>query len=396
MFKLSAGLLLVFAPLTASANEFSLSGFADVNAGYQFGRVRDSAAQAMFESFGLDPHPKSSQSGFGLVGTDFTLTSELSDTLVYLGEVNLQVERGQSTEFEFDVERMYFRKAFNPTVNIQAGLFFTPIGYFNRNLYSRAWMMVSAQVPDLFEEELGLVPTHTVGVQLDGGFTLPGSHRLEYAVSAGNGRAIDPVANIYARDEDPWRSATAMLEWVLPGEHKDLRFGVSGWHDIISTYRVSQMGQIRSVSDPTTEAIRMRELGAVLHAVYRGKWFSVLAEAVAQRHTVTEGVVDASDRRTTLFGVVAEASVNLGEDGRWKPYVRYDRVSLPGIDGGPYLGLRLEGDEISRFYVPDTQMVIAGAAWDPSTNQRIKLEYSLALDGVRPQHAVVVQSAFGF
>jgi hypothetical protein len=396
MLKLSIATVLVCAPLTARAGEFSLSGFADVNAGYQFGSVRNAEAQEMFETFGLDPYAKSSQSGFGLVGTDFTLTSELSDSLVYLAEVNLQVERGQSTAFEFDVERMYFRKTFKPTFNLQAGLFFTPIGYFNRNLYSRAWMMVSAQVPDLFEEELGLIPTHTVGVQIDGRFELPADHRLEYAVSVGNGRATDPVANVYARDDNPWRSATAMLEWVLPGTHKDFRFGLSGWHDIIQTYRVAQMGETRSIADPTTQAVRMRELGASLHAVYRGKQISVLAEAVAQRHTAIEGMVDPGDDRTTLLGVVAEISLNIGEDARWKPYVRYDRVSLPGDDGGPYLGLRLDGDEISRYYVPDTEMVIAGVAWDPSVNQRLKLEYSLALDGVRPQHAIVVQSAFGF
>jgi hypothetical protein len=388
--------LLVCAPLVASANEFSLSGFADVNAGYLFGKVRNAEAERMFESFGLDPHPKSSQSGFGLVGTDFTLTSELSESLVYLAEVNLQVERGQSTEFEFDVERMFFRKAFKPTFNVQAGLFFTPIGYFNRNLYSRAWMMVSAQVPDLFEEELGLIPTHTVGIQIDGQFELSSGHRLEYTVSGGNGRSIDPVANVYARDDNPWQSATAMLEWVLPGEHKDFRFGLSGWHDVIKTYSVGQMGEVRSIIDPTTEAIRMRELGTSLHAVYRAKWFSILAEGVAQRHTVIEGMVDPSSRRTTLLGLVVEGSLNLGDNGAWKPYVRYDQVAVPGVDGGPYLGLRLDGDELSRFYVPDTQVVITGVAWDPSANQRLKLEYSLALDGVRPQHALVVQSAFGF
>jgi hypothetical protein len=396
MLKLSTVVLLVCAPGPAAANEFSLSGFADINAGFQVGGVRNQAARAMFDAYGLDPYAKSSQSGFGIVGTDFTLTSELSDTLVYLAEVNLQVERGQATAFEFDVERMYFRKTFNPKLNIQAGLFFTPIGYFNRNMYSRAWMMVSAQIPDLFEEELGLIPTHTVGVQVDGRLKLPANHQLEYTVSAGNGRAVDPVANVYARDDNPWRSATAMLEWILPGEHKDFRFGLAGWHDIIATYRVGQMGETRSIIDPTTQGLRLRELGASFHAVFRGKRFNLIGEAVAQRHHVIEGVADPGQRTTMLYGVVAEASINLGKEGRWKPYVRYDRTSLPGADGGAYLGLRLDGDELSRFFVPQTELAIAGLTWDPSAKQRLKLEYSMALDGVRSQHAFVIQSAFGF
>jgi hypothetical protein len=130
---------------SARAQDLSLNGFGDMNYGYRFGPPANASAATSFEAFGEDIAPKNSHSGFGLVGTDFVITAELPADIVYLGEINFQVERGQQSEFEVDVERMFLEKRFVEQFNLQAGLFFTPIGYFNRTLYSRAYLMVSAQ-----------------------------------------------------------------------------------------------------------------------------------------------------------------------------------------------------------------------------------------------------------
>ncbi len=380
----------------AAAQDLSVNGFGDFNYGYRFGPPADANAAAQFEAFGEDIAPKSSHSGFGVVGTDFVVTAELPADIVYLGEINFQVERGQQSEFEVDVERMFLEKRFIEELNLQAGIFFTPVGYFNRTLYSRAYLMVSAQVPDLFEEELGFVPTHTIGAQLHGQFSLGGEHRLGYAVSAGNGRSKDPVHNVYARDDDGWRSMTAMLEWYAPWAN-ELRLGVSGWTDRIRSYRVSQIGEVRDTTDPTTDTMELREIGGSAHLVLKSKWVNLIAEAVVQNHDDQLGNLPADEQSTTLVGGLFEASLNLGPDGAIKPYVRYDRVSLPE-DAGPYLGLRRSGEdtEITRVYVAETNMGIGGVAWDPSPGWRLKLEYSAALTGPRETHSVLAQSAFAF
>ena len=62
------------------------------------------------------------------------------------------------------MERFFVDYKLDERFNLQAGLYFTPIGYNNRFLYARAWLMNSIQVPDFFEEELNLIPTHTIGV----------------------------------------------------------------------------------------------------------------------------------------------------------------------------------------------------------------------------------------
>jgi hypothetical protein len=379
---------------TASAQEVTLNAFGDMNYGYRFGDPASDSAAQRFEAFGEDLHPKSSHSGFGLAGTDFVLTAELPGDIVYLGELNFQVERGEQSEFEIDVERMFFEKRFVPAINLQAGLFFTPIGYFNRTLYSRAFLMTSLQVPDLFEEELGFVPTHTIGVQVHGQFSLPALHRLSYSVSVGNGRGPTPVANVYARDDDGWRSATAMVEWFLPWQD-ETRIGLSGWLDRIESYHLTRLGEVRSIRDDGTPKMKLLETGVDVHFVFKSKRLNLILEGILQNHHDLRGSLPTGERTTRLWGALAEVSLNLGPDGEYKPYVRYDMVELPE-NAGPYFGLRSDDAEITRVYVAETRLGMLGLAWDAASALRLKLEYSVALVGPRERNSIVAQAAFAF
>lgn len=377
----------------AAGQTIALNAFGDVNVGTTFGGPAEAAARTTFDAFGEDPFIKSSHKGFGLVGTDFVLTGDITEDLVYLGEINLQTARGQQSEFEVDVERMFVEKRFAQQLNFQAGLFFTPVGYFNRNLYSRAFFMNSAQVPDLFEEELGLIPTHTIGLQMHGQFSL-GEHRLGYAVSLGNGRGADPVSPIYARDDDAWISPTLMLEWHLPYLN-EMRFGVSGWQDRIQSYQVNNLGEVRSVIDPTTQGMELWEIGGDVHFVAKSTWVNVLAEFVYQRHFGDASQIPGASQRLNLYGGIFEVALNVGPEHVFHPYIRYDHLRVPS-DGGPYLGLRRDGDDLTRVYVSEVSLGIVGIAWDVWSGFRLKAEFSEALRGPRDAHAVVLQTAFAF
>lgn len=384
-------------PQQAQAQEVttSLSAFSDVTYGVLRGGVRNASQAANQEAFGVDPFPKNSNQGFGLVGTDFVLMSELDDHFVYLAEVNLQVMRGKQNEFEFDVERMYLEYRIRPQLNIQAGLFFTPVGYFNRNLYARSWMMISAQVPELFEEENGFVPTHTTGVQARGIFDLGGDHRLSYALSLGNGRSRDPVSNVYARDDDGWRSSTAMLEWLIPA-FRSATLGVSGWYDRISTFYLPTTGSGISTLAPGTQGLRLSELGLSTHVVVFSRWVNFIGEYLWQKHSDRDQVLPATEQNDALQGAFVELSANVLSTGALKPYVRFDYVRLPARGGGAYLSLRGEDTELVRAFVASTKMIIAGASYDFAPRVRLKLEYSQALDGARQRHGLLFQTAFAF
>jgi len=96
----------------------------------------------------------------------------MTDAITFLGEINFQAARSASSEIEIDVERFFVNYRIDPRFNLQGGLYFTPIGVNNRFLYASAWLMNSIRVPDFFEEELNLFPTHSVGVGVNGAATL--------------------------------------------------------------------------------------------------------------------------------------------------------------------------------------------------------------------------------
>lgn len=386
---LTALLLSGFIP-AAAAVDVRFSGFGDAVFGASFGGPADATASDQFAQFGDDPYPQNTHEGFAITGTDFVVIADMSDELRFLGEVNLQAVRGDSSEIELDIERMFVDYSFREGFNVQAGLYFTPIGYFNRFLYSRAWLMHSVQVPDLFEEELNLVPTHTVGAMVYGSRSLSGGHGLNYSFSVGNGRTMVPDAVVYARDPSRAKEYAALVEWLIPGA-RDSRVGLSGWTDAIDSLRVDNAGDV--VLKSTGETIRLREIGVNPYVVFNGGPFSVLYEYVYARQKDRKGNLGGETFK--LGGSIIELAYHM-HGGKTHPYVRYDWTNLSDPDGGPYLALRDLGDSLTRVYIPEFDAVMIGVAHDRTVHNRIKLEYIHHLDGARDRHGIVVQTAYGF
>ncbi len=186
--SIAVAVLLTAAAAPAQAQTLRFSGFGDFVFGAVGGGKVDPAAAQKFATFGSDPDPVNTNRGFGVTGTDFVVLADMTEAMTFLGEINFQTGRGGSSDIEVDVERFFVNYQIDPRFNLQGGLFFTPIGYNNRFLYARAWLMNSIQVPDFFEEELNLFPTHSIGVAAHGEFALRNGHRLAYIVSAANGR----------------------------------------------------------------------------------------------------------------------------------------------------------------------------------------------------------------
>jgi hypothetical protein len=152
---------------------------------------------------------------------------------------------------------------------------------------------------------------------------------------------------------------------------------------------------VRDSLDPTTARMRLLEVGLDLHFVLKTSFVNVMLEGVYQNHHELSRVLSADERNTQLWGGIAEVSVNVGPDGAFKPYVRYDFVELPP-NAGPYLGLRSEGTEFTRVYVAETRMGMVGITWDAASSLRLKLEYSIALKGPRERNSLIAQTAFAF
>jgi len=286
------------------------SGFGDFVAGYTGGDYADPHSRSMFEAFGDDTDPVNTNRGFGVTGTDFVVIADMTESLSFIGEVNLQAGRGISNEIEIDVERFFVDYLIDPKFNLQAGLFFTPIGYNNRFLYARAWLMNSIQVPDFYEEELNLVPTHSIGVLAHGEFSLGGDHRLGYAASVGNGRAVVPDSAVYARDPSRSKEVTGLVEWLIPG-YGESRIGVSGWYGGIESAKIDQPGDVSSADD--AQALELSERGLDLFLVINTKRFSLDAEMVRSVQTDRLGNL-ASPTYTVKGGLPRPRSTSWTDD----------------------------------------------------------------------------------
>lgn len=392
--KMAWGLVVVLLLVTARpahAINVEFSAFGDMSLGFTFGDPADATEKALFDQFGTDDDPLSIQRGFGIVGTDFTVLAELTDHLSFLAEVNLQLERGGTSEIGLDMERVFLDYKLMDSFNIQVGQFFTPIGFFNRTLYSRAWLMHSIQVPDLFEEELGLLPTHSIGVNVYGNIPTLGMHSLNYAVSVSNGSGDDPAKVIMARDPSNAKEVTAMLEWVFP-QFRDFRIGVSGWYDQIDTYNIAPVALGDTVDVTTLQSAEIREVGFNPHLVLYSKPFNLILEYAYVGFE--DRVGNLPDKTTHLEGLLAELSLNL-MGGKLHPYIRYDYTNLPD-GGGPYYPIREDGGFLTRHFIPEFQAVMVGVSYDLYAYNRIKVEYLRHLDGPRPENGIVIQTAFGF
>lgn len=383
-----AGLLLAGSAVPAQGQSLRFSGFGDFVFGANAGGTADAAATERFERFGSDSNPVNTNRGFGVTGTDFVVLADMTEDATFLGEVNLQTGRGGSSDLELDVERFFVNYRIDPRFNVQAGLFFTPIGYNNRFLYARAWLMNSIQVPDFFEEELNLFPTHSIGVAAHGQFDMRNGHRLAYVVSVANGRPATPDSAVYARDRDG-KEVTGLVEWLIPG-FKDSRIGVSGWTGTITSKYVSELGQ--ALADGDASELGLRERGLDTYVVVNHRLFSINAEYV--RSTETDRLGNLGGASYVTQGGLVEGSIHLVE-GKLHPYVRYDRTSIP-VDGGPYLSLRQTDDGYTRVFIPEFKAVMSGIAFDINQHTRLKGEYIRHLAGPRERHGVACQLAFGF
>lgn len=385
-----AGMLFLgLASTSAEAVELRLNAFGDLTFGQDWGDFASPSDRQAFESDGLDPTVKNSLKGFGVAGTDFVLTADIQDNLIYQGEINFQVDRGSSSDFSVDVERMYLDYLISPSFNVMAGLFFTPVGHSNRNLYARAWLMRGIQVHDFFEEEYGFIPTHTTGVNFHGAFDLGGNHSLMYALSAGNGRAIHPDGATYSRDEFAAKEFAALLEWRLPLA-QDFRIGLSGWTDEINTIQTSGIG-----TGVGTGKARLRDIGFNPFVVFESDRIGFLAEYVSSSHKDELGNLGGGT--FTMRSFTAEIAYKL-MDRRVQPYVRYDKVWLPA-DGGPYYGIRdadFAAGTGDRKFVPAANAAMLGVAYDVTPANRLKVEYMRSFNGPVRENRLAFQTAFGF
>jgi hypothetical protein len=165
-------LILLFSALAASsfAQDTQIKGFNDVQVGTE--KYSDSL----------------SQHGFALGQFDLFITSRINDKTSFLAEVVFEWDAENNT-WVLDVERVIARYSFTNLINISAGKFHTPFGYWNNAYHHGALIQPTIQRPNIvrFEDEGGFLPVHQVGLQLDG--YIESNLNISYNLMVSNGQA---------------------------------------------------------------------------------------------------------------------------------------------------------------------------------------------------------------
>src|ERR1035437_11024081 len=144
--------------------KMKLNGFGDVIYGQPFGNSANKATQDTFGKYGEPNYLSGMHKGFTSHGIDMLGTVSMKNNLKFQAELNVEGSRGaDGGEIELEMERLYLDYGISEKFGLQVGFMFTPIGYINRNLYSRAWLMNSIRFYQAVESGGGVIPNHFVG-----------------------------------------------------------------------------------------------------------------------------------------------------------------------------------------------------------------------------------------
>jgi len=379
--------------------KMKFNGFGDVVYGQTWGPVANKTAAQMMSQYGSGEYPNGMHNGFTSHGFDMLGTVMMKHNFKFQAEINVEGSRGSDGgEFDLEVERLYVDYSVSEKFGLQVGYMFTPIGYINRNLYSRAWLMNSIRFYQAIEPGAGFIPNHFMGATAYGKFVLPDGGALNYMVGYGKARDI-ATRDENVNNDEPGYQSDGLLELQMAGE-ADFRIGLSGFCDEIHTYNVSDYGQLVDIGDSDASKIVLHETGFNPYILYKGKLFDFLAEYDYVAMKVVQGEFNtetSSPRMTYLNALSSELAINCKIGGkRFAPYVRYDYIIVPP-NMGPYYGLtKVTDDVLTKNYVPNFNALMVGIAYDVSANDRIKIEYIHHLDGPTQQNGLFLQTAFGF
>ena len=269
---------------------------------------------------------------------DLFLTSRLSERLNFLAEIVLGPDT--TNNFGLDIERYVLSYKQNRYLTVSGGRFHTSIGYYNTAYHHGVWFSTAEGRPImyLFEDSGGILPVHTVGINLAGATPFARKAGLHWIAEVGNGLysntnnlAVESVQNFYS---DRNAKATNFAGYIKPEMAPGLQIGGSWYHDRLYPAGLNRVTQnIESA-----------------YVVYLSPKWEFLNEGVMLTNTLTGAP---QPFRSPMAYIQAARKV-----GIYKPYFRYQYVRdhvgdpvnlLQGTYYGPSAGIRIDFEEYAAF-----------------------------------------------
>jgi len=295
-----------------------LHGFLDVGFGSQSGINAANYPGAM---------QKNGLRGFNGGTLDFYLTPQFGSRVKTL--VELAFEYSDAGSLAADLERAQIGYTFGESNTLWLGRFHTPYGYWNTGFHHGAQLQTAINRPRFidFEDKGGLLPSHSVGMWLNGK-TAAGDGRLTYDLYVTNGNRImaganDKVLNLNGFTDDNGSKAIGFnvgYEWK-----NGLKLGLHGFRDAVNTY---------AGADADTSQILNRNKVGMLggYAFYDNNDWEVIGEYYRWKNNTdldTVGVVGTTGSHTSSAGFL---QVGYSFGSQWTPYARYEKASLDNND----------------------------------------------------------------
>ena len=214
--KILSLLVIVFVviSLKEDAGAFEFKGFANID----------------FETVKGSDNNEHKYGSFIVGGMDLYISEVINDRLDILGEILIDPEEGL-----IDLERFHVGYIFVDAIKIRTGRFHTPLGFWNISYHHGAQLQPTIDRPEIlkFEDDGGVLPTHTIGINAVGRFKA-GDSVFMYDIMLGNGDQIIEDDNndilLYPNvDSDNNSNKSIAFSFsAKPGFLQNLKVGISG------------------------------------------------------------------------------------------------------------------------------------------------------------------------
>lgn len=243
--------------------------------------------------------------------------------------VELVVEEGDV----LDLERLTLGYTFSDALRVRAGRFHTPLGFWNTAYHHGVQLQSTILRPEFlnFEDDAGILPTHTIGAYLSGRVrTTVGA--VEYGALFGNGPKVtaneEGDANVLSPNnisDNNIGKAVGLHAALSPEMIPGLKIGVSGYMARVQTDEDAlDVAPKDGVVDNPVD-VDQTILGAALtysigDLSLAGEYFSIEDENNASGE---------SDTNDAYYGLITYAFKD-----RWIPYLMYENMKADEDD--PY------------------------------------------------------------
>jgi len=317
---------------------------------------------------------------FRFGGVSLLMTSELNRHLSFLSELSSyrdvyyldNTNPGFLNSPVFEFQRFVLNYTRSDAFNIAAGRYHTALGYWNHTYHHGTWLQPSISRPEIFrfEFEGGVMPEHSVGVELFG-FKALNVLDLRYhlGVSNGRGKKLWDVQGF--RDENRSKALTLFLT-IQPHAIEGLQVGGSFYLDTDPPDTTDKDANGNVIHpNPIDERI------AGGHLIYIQERFEFIGEFFTLSHAERKTGLDFYTEGGYLQGAI-KSDFTLS-------YYRYDFVDFA------------EGNPLFWSFHRDVTKHTIGLRWDMLSWNALKFELSRSKrKNQEPENALLINTSFTF